>query len=281
MDKAKKALITDIKRFAVHDGNGIRTTIFFKGCPLRCVWCHNPETFSAKKEMAVYMHKCKNCGKCKEVCPHHLEKCDFCGKCEDSCPNDARKIYGREMSVEDILAILLKDKAFYDESGGGITLSGGECLLQPEVCAELLKKCKEQDIHTAVDTCGCVPKEAFDMVLPYTDIFLYDLKAYDEAVHIKCTGVSNKLILENIKYLDSIGCKTEIRIPYVPEHNDNQIKKLAAFCRFLNHVTKVRILPYHDYANSKYQALSLKNTLPKVRIPTREECDRLEALFLK
>ncbi len=270
-----KAIITDIKRFAVHDGDGIRTTVFFKGCPLRCVWCHNPETYSAEKQMAVYGHKCTNCEKCKEVCPHNFEKCDFCGKCEAICPNEARKIYGKEMTVEEIFNVILQDKSFYDTSGGGVTLSGGECLLYPEFCACILKKCKENGINTAVDTCGFINREAINKVMPYTDTFLYDLKAFDKDVHIKCTGKPNEIILDNLRYIDICGKKTEIRIPYVPKFNDNQLEPISLFVKTLQNVVKVKLLPYHNYANSKYAALGLENTLPRVTIPTEDECNAL------
>ncbi len=208
-----------------------------------------------------------------------MEKCDFCGKCEAVCPNDARKIYGEKMTVAEIMEIILADKNFYDTSGGGVTLSGGECLLQADFCAELLKACKVHGINTAVDTCGYVNKNALNAVMPYTDTFLYDLKAYDEAVHIKCTGVSNKLILENLKYLDSSDCRIELRIPYVPEYNENQIEKLAELIHTLKNVAKVKIIPNHNNADSKYAALDIKNTLPKVRIPTAEECDELKNMY--
>ncbi len=284
-----KAIITDIKRFAVHDGDGIRTTVFFKGCPLRCVWCHNPETYSAKPETAYFAHKCVNCGRCTEICESNIIKdgkhlfdksqCITCGKCESVCPNDAFKIYGKEMTVDEILEIVLQDKNFYDNSGGGVTLSGGECLLYPEFCAELLKKCKEKGINTAVDTCGFVSKQAINSVLPYTDVFLYDLKAFDEEVHIKCTGQSNEMILENLKYIDDCGKKIEIRIPYVPTYNDNQVEKLASFIHNLKNIVKVKILPYHNYAASKYDALNMENTLPEIILPTQEECSKLEALL--
>ncbi len=274
-----KAMITDIKRFAVHDGDGIRTTVFFKGCPLRCIWCHNPETFFHKKQMAIYQHKCTNCGKCKEVCPYNMEKCDFCGKCEAICPNGARKIYGTVMTLNEIMEIVLADKDFYDTSGGGITLSGGESLLQADFCTKLLKECKKNDINTAVDTCGFINKDTFSKIIPYTDTFLYDLKAFDEDIHIKCTGVSNKLILDNLKYLDNMNCRIEIRIPYIPEYNDNQIEKLAKFIHTLENVVRVRILPYHNYASSKYLALNFKNILPQVRMPNRKKCEELEKLY--
>lgn len=287
-----KAKIFDIKRFAVHDGDGIRTTVFFKGCPLKCVWCHNPEGIDFNPELAYYEHKCMGCGECVKTCPMgahtisengHMfdhEKCKVCGKCEEACFNDALKLYGKEMSVLELMPILLEDRDFYENSGGGVTLSGGECLMQAEFCAELLKKLKENNIHTAVDTCGFVSKEALDKVMPYTDIFLYDLKAFDEDVHIKCTGQSNKVILENLKYLDSCGKNIEIRIPYVPEFNNDQIEKIAEFLKERKNITKVKVLPYHNYADSKYAALNIKNTLPKI-LPTKDDIILVEAYIKK
>ncbi len=277
-----KAKIFEIKRFAVHDGDGIRTTVFFKGCPLKCVWCHNPESIDFKPQLAMYKNKCTLCGSCVKSCPldahtisktdHKLdrEKCIACGMCEEACFNDALKFYGREMSVSELMPILLEDRDFYENSGGGVTLSGGECLMHPEFCEELLKKLNAEGIHTAVDTCGFVSKEALDKVMPYTDIFLYDLKAFDEDIHIKCTGQSNKVILENLKYLDGCGKKIEIRIPYVPGFNNDQIEKMAKYLKGLKNVTKVRVLPYHNYAGSKYAALNIKNTLPEI-LPTNNE----------
>lgn len=283
-----KSRIIEIKRFAVHDGDGIRTTVFFKGCPLKCVWCHNPEGIDFKPQLALYKNKCTLCGNCVKMCPvsahiisetdHKLEreKCVACGKCEENCFYDALKLYGREMSLSELMPILLEDRDFYENSGGGVTLSGGECLMQAEFCAELLKKLKENNIHTAVDTCGFVSKEAFDKVMPYTDIFLYDLKAFDEEVHIKCTGQSNEVILENLKYLDSCGKNIEIRIPYVPEFNHDQIEKIAEFLKERKNITKVKVLPYHDYAGSKYAALNMQNTLPKI-LPMHNEITTAEA----
>lgn len=233
-----KAVISDIKRFAVHDGNGIRTTVFFKGCPMKCVWCHNPEGISPKAKLAYYAHKCKNCGACVSVCTEkahsivnggHVfdtEKCVACGACEDYCPSEALKLYGKEYTVNELMPILLKDRSFYDNSGGGVTLSGGECLMQADFCAELLKNLKSENVHTAVDTCGYASREALDKVIPYTDVFLYDIKAADEATHIKCTGRSNKIILENLLYLDKCGKQIEIRIPYVPNYNSSEPSKI-------------------------------------------------------
>ncbi len=269
-----KARIFEIKRFAVHDGDGIRTTVFFKGCPLKCVWCHNPEGIGFEPQLAYYQSKCIDCGECISVCPtgahsmnqeHFYErgKCLSCGKCTEVCLGNALTFYGREMSVDELLTILLEDKEFYDNSGGGVTLSGGECLCQADFCADLLRQLKANEVHTAVDTCGYVPTDFLDKVMSYTDVFLYDLKAYDDDAHVKCTGHSNQKILKNLKYIDASGKQIEIRIPYVPKYNSDQIVKIAEFIKELKNVTKVRLLPYHNYAGSKYNALDMKNTLPR------------------
>lgn len=285
-----EGVISDIKRFAVHDGDGIRTTVFLKGCPLKCIWCHNPESIGRKPQIAYYSNKCIGCGECVAACPHgahsmesgHVfdrEKCAGCGACEAACLGGAITFYGKTVTVGELLPLLLEDKAFYDNSGGGVTLSGGECLMQADFCAELLKALKAQGIHTAVDTCGFVSKEALDKVIPYTDIFLYDLKAFDEDVHIRCTGQSNRIILENLRYLDSMGKKCEIRIPFVPDCNDDQMEKLADFLKNLSNVTRVRVLAYHNYAGSKYDALGMKNTLPG-NLPTQEQLSDAESYFI-
>lgn len=261
------ATIFEIKRFAVHDGDGIRTTVFFKGCPLQCIWCHNPEGLSFEPQQAFFEHKCVGCGECKKE-----------SFSTEGCLGEARIYYGKEITVDELLPVLLEDKDFYENSDGGVTLSGGECLMQAEFCAELLKRLKENGVHTAVDTCGFVSKEALNKVIPYTDVFLYDLKAYDDEVHIKCTGKSNKIILENLLYLDSLGKNIEIRIPYVPEYNSDQIEKIAILLSKLKHITKIRVLPYHNYASSKYVALNMKNTLPQI-LPTDEEIDEARKLI--
>ena len=285
-----KTTIFEIKRFAVHDGDGIRTTVFFKGCPLKCVWCHNPEGISAKPALAYYAHKCIGCGECANVCLQNAHKmadgghildrslCTGCGFCAEACLGEALTLYGKKASVEDLLPLLLEDKEFYDNSGGGVTLSGGECLLQADFCAALLKALKEAGVRTAVDTCGFVSRAAFDKVIPYTDVFLYDIKAIDPAVHKRCTGVENGLILENLRYLDSLGKKIEIRIPFVPGYNDGEMGKIADFVKSLSCVTGVRVLKYHNYARSKYEALDMKNTLPEI-LPTDDEIAAAEALF--
>jgi pyruvate formate lyase activating enzyme len=174
------------------------------------------------------------------------------------------------MSVEELMPVLLEDREFYENSGGGVTLSGGECLMQADFCAELLARLKSEGISTAVDTCGFVSRQSIDKVLPYTDVFLYDLKAYDEDVHVACTGQSNGIILENLRHLDASGAKVEIRIPFVPDYNDGQIEKLARFIAGLRCVTKIRVLAYHNYAGSKYAALGMPEALPE-RLPTEQE----------
>lgn len=262
-----KAIITDLKRFAVHDGDGIRTTVFFKGCPLKCVWCHNPEGISFQPQMAFYENKCVGCGECKKE--------DFT---VDNCLGDARVLYGKEMTVEQLLPQLMEDRDFYEISGGGVTLSGGECLCQADFCVELLKALKQEGIHTAVDTCGFVSRQSLDKVAPYTDVFLYDIKAMDEDVHIKCTGQSNGQILENIRYLDALGKTIEVRIPYVPGYNSDQMEKIAEFLKALKNLKAVKVLPYHNYAGSKYAALGMENTLPE-ELPTEEEIKKAEKWF--
>lgn len=275
------ARIFDIKHFSVHDGPGIRTTVFFKGCPLKCLWCHNPESISGKMQLAFSAEKCTLCGRCATVCEEgvhlfedgaHLlkkENCAFCGKCESICPVGALTVYGREATLDEVLREALEDRDFYGKNGG-VTLSGGECLLQADFCRDLLCALKSEGIHTAVDTCGYVPRETLDKVIPYTDIFLYDLKAFDEEVHIACTGRSNALILENLRYLDSLGKQVEIRIPYVPRANATQMDKIADFIQTLHNITAVRVLAYHNYALSKYTALGMENTSPE-GLPTDDE----------
>ena len=284
--------IFDIKHFAVHDGPGIRTTVFFKGCPLKCVWCHNPEGISTKRQLGFIEHKCVNCGNCSAVCPtdahsmkngiHVLDrsKCILCGKCTSECRANALLIYGKVTDANSLIKELVEDADFYRSSNGGVTLSGGECLIQADFCAELLRELKIRKIHTAVDTCGCVSRQAFDRVIEYTDLFLYDIKAIDEDVHIKCTGYSNKIILENLKYIDSKNKKTEIRYPYVPNYNSGQAKKIAEFARSLKNIVKISVLPYHNYAASKYKSLSLKNTLPTT-LPSDKELEAVNSLFTK
>lgn len=277
-----KATIFEIKRFAVHDGNGIRTTVFFKGCPLRCAWCHNPEGIGVKPCLAYYAHKCISCASCTLTCPQQAHRMDHeqhifnraacisCGDCTKGCLGDALTLYGNEYDIETLLPILLEDREFYENTNGGVTLSGGECLLQGDFCAALLRILKQEGIHTAVDTCGYVPRSEIDKVLPFTDAFLYDLKAYDDELHRRGTGCGNKMILENLLYLDSLGARVEIRIPYIPDYNADQIEPIAQFLSGLRNITGIRVLPYHRFAAGKYQALGIPDKLP-ITVPSDEE----------
>ncbi len=250
-------IIFDIQRNSFVDGPGIRTTVFFKGCNLKCAWCHNPESQSNKIQMMFYENKCIGCGKCKEVCPYNLKKCDFCGKCELYCHNGARQICGKEMAAEEIFNEIIKDKDFYEVSDGGVTFSGGECMLQIDFLCDILKKCKENGIHTAVDTAGHVAWESFEKIMLYTDMFLYDIKLADEELHKKWTGASNKLILENLKRLtDEFKGEIIIRIPVIGGVNDNEneIKKIDKILKNIRY-KNIELLPYHKMGEHKYEAM--------------------------
>ena len=274
-----KATIFDIERNSFVDGPGIRSTVFFKGCNLRCKWCHNPESQLPKKQMMFYKDKCNGCGKCAKVCKNHLEKCDFCGRCELFCPQDARKVCGKEYTVDEVFSEVIKDKAFYDNSGGGVTFSGGECMLQIDFLHEILKKCKENGIHTAVDTAGNVPWQSFQKIIPYTNLFLYDVKCFSEQLHIEGTGVSNKLLLENLKRLsDCFSCDIIIRIPVIGGYNDNdaEIKKISDFLKTVRYKS-VELLPYHKMGEHKYNALDI--TCEKYTVPTEKEMENYKKAF--
>lgn len=285
-----KGIIFDIKRFAVHDGDGIRTTLFLKGCPLRCIWCHNPESISMKKELMYYEHKCKSCGECISACKSgaqdsecgsHIFKRSLCTgdfACAEVCKSEALKAVGREVLAEEILPRLLLDRAFYENSGGGVTLSGGECLLQADFSRELLMRLKAEGINTAVDTSGAVPWESIEKVLPYTDKFLYDIKAYDGDLHKRLTGRKNEQIIENLRRLDELGASIEIRVPFVPGLNQDEMPKIAALVKSLKTKPRVRVLAYHNSAGAKYRALGLANTLP-AKLPTEEELKAARDLF--
>ena len=272
-----KATIFYIQRNSFVDGPGIRTTVFFKGCNLKCKWCHNPESQSTQKQMMYYKDKCIGCGKCAEVCPNQLKKCDFCGKCELYCPADARKVCGKEYSANEVFNEIAKDKIFYENSGGGATFSGGECMLQTDFLCEILKKCHEDGIHTAVDTAGNVPWEYFEKILPYTDLFLYDVKAFSEDLHKQGTGVSNKLILENLLRLSG-KCDIIIRIPVIGGFNDDmdEMKRIAVFLKDIR-CQKIEPLPYHSMGEHKYSALGMN--YKKYSVPNQETMEEIKTIL--
>ncbi|MBQ9098763.1 MAG: glycyl-radical enzyme activating protein [Clostridia bacterium] len=274
-----KATIFDIERNSYVDGPGIRTTVFFKGCNLRCVWCHNPESQSPKPQMMFYKNKCTGCGKCKERCPNNLEKCGLCGKCTLYCPHDAREICGKEYTVDEVIREILKDKAFYDNSDGGVTFSGGECMLQIDFLEEILKECKKNGIHTAVDTAGYVQFEYFERILRFTDLFLYDIKCFDSEKHKQYTGVGNESILENLKRLLTTKKSVWIRIPIIPMVNDTEeeLQKIKSFLEACQSPKKIELLPYHAMGEHKYEAIGKE--VQMFAVPSEEKMMRLKKIF--
>lgn len=264
-----KALISGIKRMEIHDGDGLRTTVFFKGCPLKCIWCHNPESISFNKQIAFFEEKCIGCQSCVSACKENvllvpaptISVCSFCMDCVNACPTNALVAYGKEYTINELLDVVLQDEAFFKNGHGGVTLSGGECLAQPEFSIAFTKKLFEKGISVNIDTCGFVKREIFDRVMPFVDTFLYDIKAFDGGLHTCLTSKDNALILENLRYLSEAGAKIEIRYPLVMGFNDTDCTNIAKFLSQLN-IAKIKVLQYHRYAGSRYEALGLENTLP-------------------
>jgi glycyl-radical enzyme activating protein len=272
----------NIQRFSIHDGPGVRTTVFFKGCNIRCKWCHNPESISIDNQIEFYPEKCIGCGACFQVCPngvhfidenqeHRLNriKCNGCLLCTETCYSNALVSVGRNVDVAYILKSVTADKLYYKNSSGGVTFSGGEAMLQIDFLEEILHRCKQEDIHTAVDTAGCVPWSCFQRILQTTDLFLYDVKAADSTRHKQLTGVDNYLILENLKRLSDAGKQIYVRIPFIVGFNDDQIEAIANILKPLN-IAKVEVIPYHKLGNSKYAALDIKNELLETETPAEE-----------
>ena len=263
--------VFDIKKFSLHDGPGIRTTVFLKGCPLVCPWCHNPESQSPDPEVFIRSERCLLCGRCIEVCPEDaismdengtvtdFSKCLHCGTCAYHCPADAREIVGTQMSVNELLEIIKRDRLFYDESGGGVTFSGGEPLAQSEFLIRLLKACAREEIHRAVDTTGLIEKSRLSQVAEETDLFLYDLKLIDPEDHRLHTGVDNQVILENLRWLSGQGFEMIVRIPVIPGVNDDEsnVDALATFLLSLKNTPPINLLPFHQLAKSKHRKFGI------------------------
>lgn len=260
--------ISDIQRFCMHDGPGVRTTVFFKGCPMKCAWCHNPELKRAKRELLFYSTKCIGCGICAS-CKNGVhvfsglhkiarELCTACGECAANCPSDALTVSGREMTADEIFAEVMKDAAFYGDTGG-VTVSGGEPLMQPDGVKELLRICKNAGISTAIETSGCFDTEILRDIVPLCDLFLWDVKDTDSERHLKYTGKDNRLILENLYMADSLGAKTRLRCILVNEVNTNEThyEKVADIACELQGCEGVEFLPYHPYGTSKNNALGI------------------------
>ena len=280
-----KGMLFNIQRYSIHDGPGIRTTVFLKGCNLACYWCHNVESQSPYAQIQYFKAKCTLCGKCIDVCPngaHQIQngekvylrdRCEACGACAAACPSGALATEGYEISAGEVLVEIEKDINFYKSSGGGVTFSGGEPMMQIKFLKELLTKCKSEAIHTAVDTAGHVPWELFGEILPYTDLFLFDIKTMDDKKHMEAVGAGNGLILSNIKRLSGQNAAIIVRIPVIPDFNDTKkdILEIADFVNRLPNISRVDLLPYNEMAGVKYESLGMK-----INVSKEEEQDKTE-----
>ena len=282
--------IFDIQRGSYVDGPGIRTVVFFKGCNLNCAWCHNPESKSAAVQLLFYKSRCHGCGRCRAICENHAvredftvdeKRCTHCGRCTLACPTDAKSICGEPADADNILSIIRKDASYFADSGGGVTFSGGECMLRTKLLSELLMRCRQEEIHTAVDTAGNVPWARFAEILELTDLFLYDLKHVDDAMHRRFTGVTNGLILENLeKLLTECPEKVIVRIPLIPSFNTDR-ESLTAIGRWLRthqRPFKVEPLAYHKLGEHKAEAAGMPPFIAEA--PSAEEfADMKQTIF--
>ncbi|MGD9140691.1 MAG: glycyl-radical enzyme activating protein [bacterium] len=265
-----RGTVFDIKRYAIHDGPGIRTTVFLKGCPLRCPWCHNPEGVAPGPQLMFWEGRCIGCRACEEACPRgaisfpgrvpvvDLALCDTCGECVRACYPHALELVGKAMTPGEVIQEIEKDMVFYGESGGGATFSGGEPMMQPEFLRELLKRCRRRGIHTAVDTSGFIDGDALSGLMDDVDLFLYDIKTMDDEVHEKLTGVSNAVILDNLRMLADGGKKAAVRFSVIPGVNDYEanIDALGTFVRSLHSDIDIHLLPYHRVGVDKSRRLA-------------------------
>lgn len=284
--------VINIQKYSVHDGPGIRTTIFFKGCPLTCIWCHNPESQNYNSEIMFNDEKCTKCGLCESKCPsksiiienehviNDYSNCKLCEKCIDFCVNNAREMVGKEYTVKELVKEIEKDRVFYEESGGGVTLSGGEVMTHADYVEELVKRCHRKGISVAVDTCGYAPFENFERILEYVDIFLYDIKLINSQYHEKYTGKPNEKILDNLRKLSEKGAKINLRIPLIEGINtdDDNIKGIIDFIKDLN-ISKVNLLPYHDIGKGKYKRLKMEYVEDLMTTPSDDRLEEIKLLF--
>jgi pyruvate formate lyase activating enzyme len=294
MMNSTKGIIFNIQRFSIHDGPGIRTTVFMNGCPLHCFWCQNPESQTLRPEIFFDAEKCKGCGKCVQACPEGAVEisegrsktnrglCKGIGKCAEVCPNEARNLIGREATPEEVFKEVAADAIFYQESEGGVTLSGGEPLTQPQFAMSLLKLCKEAGIHTVIETCGYGRWETVRQILNYVDLVLYDFKHMDPVEHEKGTGVSNELILENSKKIHhELFVPILARVPIIPGYNDS-VMNIEATAKFiateLGSSIKVHLLPYHRLGETKYERLERPSQSISIEPPSEEHMSELQRI---
>ena len=284
VDFEKKGIVFNIQRFSVNDGPGIRTIVFLKGCPLSCSWCSNPESQNRNKELLFNIKNCTGCHKCETKCKMDAinfnldnridkDKCVNCGECVESCYPGALVISGEEMSVKEILDELNKDSVQFRHSNGGVTLSGGEPLLQEEFALELLKGCKTMGFHTTIETTGYINRKIVEEIVPWVDLVLLDIKTMDEEKHLKYIGASNKRILENARRISDLGINTIVRVPVIPEFNCDKesIHNIAEFTKSLGNVKEIHLLPYHKFGLNKYECLGRKyNVNDNIKTPSED-----------
>jgi pyruvate formate lyase activating enzyme len=287
--KRLEGKIFNIMKYSIHDGPGIRTAVFFKGCPLSCQWCHNPESQNFEQEIMYWPERCLGCGKCLEVCPsgaimseqgrlsYLRDKCQVCGNCCEACPAGVRELVAKSMTVQEVMTEIEKDIIFYDESGGGVTFSGGEAVMQPAFLLELLRECWKKEIHTAVETCGFLQPESLQAMSAIADLFLYDLKLVDRRRHQEFTGVSNELILENLCWLAEHHPRVIVRVPVIPGVNDDEqsISQIGEFIASLKRVPEIHCLPYHKAGVEKYRRLGRLYQLPDILPPDQETLEQI------